>query len=105
MEPVQTSTPSIPPSGTAEPKNGSSMGIVLGLIIVVALIAVGAFYFWNDRMHDKAVQDKMLRELAEQSASTEASAIEADLSATTADDFDAELDAAFSELDAAFAEE
>ena len=81
------------------------MGVTIGLVIVVAAVVVGAFYFWNTRMHEQALQEKELRDLAAQSASTEKEAIEADLVAESPDTFDAELDAAMSDLDAAFTAE
>ena len=83
-------------------RHGSSMGIVVALVIIVAAVVVGAYYTWNSRVHDRVMAEAAaLRELEAMSESTAPEAIEADLTAKTPDEFNAELDAAFAELDAA----
>ena len=105
MEPT-TPNPMTPGSAPAVPRQGSSMGILIALVIIVGAVVVGAYYTWNSRIHDRVMAEAAaLRELDTMSESTVPEAIEADLAAETPDEFDAELDAAFAELDAAMSAE
>lgn len=103
MEPTQT-TP-VAPAPNAENAPKTSYGALVGLLVVVGVVVAGALYFLNERV-DKNVytEDQRVETLTEQSDSTDPEAIEADLEAKTAEDFDKEIDAAFVELDAAFQE-
>lgn len=89
-------------SPASSPTQGTSMGVLLALIMVVGIVVVGAYYVWSAKMHDRVMAEAAaLRELETQSESIAPEAIEADLAAETPDEFSAELDAAFAELDAA----
>lgn len=85
-------------------KTNASWGAVIGVILVLALLIVGAFYFWGKRVSESTMNTEAIEALEMQSDSTEAEAIEADLAAESPDEFDAELDAAFAELEASLAE-
>lgn len=85
-------------------KTPTSWGAVIGVLLVLALIIVGAFYFWGKRVSETAANTEALEALQTQSDSTETEAIQADLEAQTPDEFDAELDEAFAELEASLAE-
>ncbi len=107
MEPNQTdmstSSPTpVTPSLPEKPK--TSYGALLGLVVIVAAIALGALYFLNERVSENAVleQNAALEAIDAQGTSTDAAAIEEDLDAQTPADFDAEIDAAFGDLDAEF---
>ncbi len=97
----------IPPTmSTTEPVKGKpSYGGLLAVLIILIAIVVGAFYFWGERVSQESQMLNDLESLETQGESTEATAIQADLDATSPDEFDAEFDAAFNELDAAFDEE
>lgn len=103
MEPTPTAPITPTPQAGEAPK--TSYGALIGLLVVVAVVVAGALYFLNERV-DKNVytEDQRVDTLTEQSDSTEPEAIQADLDAQSAEDFDKEIDAAFVELDAAFQE-
>lgn len=85
-------------------KTNASWGTVIGAIVIIALIIVGAFYFWGMRVSEQRLNTSAIEALETQSDSTQAEAIQADLDAQSPDEFDAELDQAFAELDASLAE-
>lgn len=97
MEPTQTNTPAPAPVTPETPKAKTSYGTLLGLLVIVAIIVIGALYFLNERVSDSSGTS-----LQEQSTSTEPDAIQADLEAGSPDEFEKDLDKAFVELDAAF---
>lgn len=107
MEPTQqTNTPIEAGTGTTPlPREKSSLGVLVTLIIVIALIVVGAFYLFKERRSEikNGTEDTAAKveELGTQSGSTDIAAIEADLSAETPEEFDAEIDKAFADIDAA----
>ncbi len=72
-------------------------GPMIGIIIVIIVLALGAFYFWGASV-DRASRtgtdigaDASIEALTTQSDSTELSSIEADLSATELSGLDQEL--------------
>lgn len=77
-----------------------SVGPMIGVIIILAVIVLGGLYFWGQRVDrsDNALNgDDTVAELEQiesQSSSDEVSSIEADLEATDIDSLDAELNAA-----------
>ena len=85
-------------------KANTSWSMVIGLILVIALIVVGAFYFWGKRVSENQINTEAIEALQMQGDSTQADAIEADLAAQSPDEFDAEFDQAFAELEASLAE-
>ena len=76
MQPVQK-------SGSAWP--------VIGAIIILVIVALGAFYFWNQRASNRMLDDQ-LNGINAQSNSDEAASIEADLNATDVENVDYDLD-------------
>lgn len=106
----------VPP---ASPQNFSrpsqTIGPLIGIIIVIAVLVIGGIYFWSQRKEKlqreeerKAAEETSLREGAvdrlggtvgaPESTSDEVGAIQADLLATDIDNLDADLRNAESEL-------
>lgn len=86
----------------------TSYGALIGLIVVVAAIAGGAYYLFTDRVNElieiTESQQAAIAAFDAQSRSTEPEAIEADLAAKSPDEFDAEMERAFAALEEAFSE-
>ncbi|OHA89620.1 MAG: hypothetical protein A3C70_02595 [Candidatus Zambryskibacteria bacterium RIFCSPHIGHO2_02_FULL_43_14] len=76
-------------AGTEE-NSGSSIGPIIGIIVILAIIILGGLYFWNQRAD---VTDQTVESINTQNVSDEAAAIEADLNATDIENLDAELNA------------
>jgi hypothetical protein len=77
----------------------SSVGPMIGIIIILAVIVLGGLYFWGQRANKSgnALDENTAAELDQiqsQSSSDEVSSIQADLDATDIDSLDAELNAA-----------
>jgi cytoskeletal protein RodZ len=75
--------------------NGSA-GPVIGIVIISAIIVLGAVYFWNERQATEEVlpnenAEEMVESINSQDESDEVSSIEADLEATEIDSLDSEL--------------
>lgn len=110
---VETNNQSTPPTqaaapastiGSAAPNNGGT-GPVVGVIIIVAILALGAVYFWYDAKmqapaslpadesatQTQASNDSVLDALTTTSSQDTASAIEADLNSTNTGDASATL--------------
>ena len=75
-------------------------GPVIGAVIIILILVVGALYFWGAKLNKEANQtpedilggeDKTLEQLQTQSTSTEIGDIEADLNVTDLDNLDADL--------------
>lgn len=94
---------------TPAPENKSSIGSIIGTIIVIAIIILGGLYFWGKRideakMKESLVSSEEVNNPAAQDENMEAAAImsvtgsddlnsiEADLKATNLDNLGAELD-------------
>ena len=75
--------------GLGAERGGGSSGPIIGVIVIIAIVILGGFYFWSQR----AGNDAAIDEINTQSGSDEASAIEADLNATDIENLDAELNA------------
>ncbi|OHA91613.1 MAG: hypothetical protein A2758_00685 [Candidatus Zambryskibacteria bacterium RIFCSPHIGHO2_01_FULL_49_18] len=71
-------------------REGSSIGSIIGAIVVLALIAFGALYFMNNRTGDQAVEEES-NGISTQSDSDAAANIEADLNATDIENVDYDL--------------
>lgn len=98
------------PNGT---ENKSSIGSIIGTIIIIAIIVLGGLYFWGKRVEESRAKQNLIGETttqAENSSTTtteqdeinqiqqtsnsdDISSIEADLNATNIDDLDAEVNA------------
>lgn len=73
-------------------ENKSSIGSIIGIIIIIAIIILGGLYFWGKRIEESKLQDELLmknattsEEVAPEnvSSSDDVNSIEADLNATT----------------------
>lgn len=82
-------------------KPATSYGAIVGLLIIVAAIVIGALYFLKERVGDGVYAPA----LEDQGTSTDPEAIQADLDAQTSDDFDREIDDAYVEMEAALGAE
>jgi hypothetical protein len=76
----------------------SSTGPAIAIIIVLAMIILGGFYFWGERSKstDTTLEtnpEEMISTIETQSTSDESSSIEEDLNNTELDNIDAELQA------------
>lgn len=96
-----------PLGGNEEPSFGKNTGAIIGIIIIVIILVVGGLYIWGKRLvgspgnapaSSEAVTDTATNKLMKQSSSTAVSDIEADLSATTLNELDAELNSIDAEL-------
>ena len=106
------SNASIPPASTVitPQKNESSIGSIIGTIIVIAIIILGGLYFWGKRIDEaKLKQDLVTIEeevptpqasdenleanaIKSVSASDDVTSLEAELNATNFDGLSAELE-------------
>lgn len=74
-------------------KNGGA-GPIIAVIIILALVILGALYFWGERKdRDEVIDDSALDAIETQSSSDETDSIEADLDATDVDNLDSEINA------------
>lgn len=118
MEPNLQQNPqvNVPPNVSPTPvqnipnhENKSSIGSIIGTIIVIAIIILGGLYFWGKRIDEARMNEKLVSGETEQvtetpnddmeansiksvSSSDEIDSIEAELKATSYDNLDAELD-------------
>ncbi len=90
----------IPPMQT---QKKSSVGAIIGIVIIIIVLAIGGLYFWGAELNNDAnpLENQEIQPL---SASDTVQDISADLSATLIGDIDTELGAIETELDAALAE-
>jgi len=98
MEPQNQSVPPLP-------KKEGGFGSIIGIIIIIILLALGAMYYFTDGIDQIQKNDSMSAEdeammLSEQSSSTNLADIEADVNATdlsgldeASADFESELQA------------
>lgn len=77
------------------PRQASGTGFIVATVILLAVILVGAVFFWRAR-GDDAFQsnDAALEQVQTQSDSDTAASIEADLNATDVNNVDYDLDPA-----------
>lgn len=104
--PPANPVPPIPTAPSMEPK--SNMGPVVGIIIIVIILIVGAFYFWSTRLQPaiEAPQagsqtteaDPFVSNLGAVGSSDDLGSIEADLNATNLDGLDSGLNSVDQEL-------
>lgn len=60
------STPATPPPAAApvaasEPKKAPAYGTILGIILIVVILVVGAFYVWGERLDKEQPQEYGVR--------------------------------------------
>ena len=72
--------------------NGSSAGLVIGIIVIIVIIILGGLYFWKQNNVSK-IEDNNIDSVNTQSQADDTSSIEADLNSTDVDYVDAELNA------------
>jgi hypothetical protein len=96
MDTTPAPAPSPMTPGGEKPK--TSYGAVIGLLIIVAAIVIGALYFLKERVGDDMYTNP--EDLSTQGTSTAPEDIEADLNAQSSDDFDREIDQAFVDMEA-----
>ena len=95
-------TPTERPSVT--PENKSSIGGIIGTIIIIALIILGGLYFWGKRIEESKTEQALRTEetpmsttsneaatIRSMSSSDEVTSLEADLKATNTTNLDKEL--------------
>jgi uncharacterized protein YdgA (DUF945 family) len=83
----------------------SSIGSIIGTIIIIAVIILGGLYFWGKRVEETKLQQNLVSDNTEQattsneaaviksmSSSDELGSLEADLSATKLDNLNPELE-------------
>ena len=88
-------------------KNPESVGPVLGIVIIIAILVVGGIFAFTNRINTantltadqiENTPDATTEALSVQSTSTNLNTIEADAKATNLDDLDTELDSIQNEL-------
>jgi len=72
-------------------EKSSRVGPVIGIVIVVIVLVLGALYFWGQKLSN-GTGDAMTDALNEQGSSDELDAIEADLGATVIESLDTGID-------------
>ncbi len=108
MEPNQIPpvVPQVTPVVVPPPPTKTSYGALIGIVVVTAAIATGAYYLFNARVDELVAiaeeQQAAVTMIDTQSASTEPEAIQEDLSAVPPEEFEADLAEAFAQLDASF---
>ncbi|NTV22728.1 MAG: hypothetical protein HGB03_04210 [Candidatus Yonathbacteria bacterium] len=96
------------------PTQETSWGAIVGIVIVVAILIIGTFYFWGKELDESGTlppveenvtgedilnrPDPVTEALKEQGTSDDISSIEADLSATDLSGLDTELENIDAEL-------
>lgn len=84
MEPEQNNV------DMGQEKKGSA-GPMIGVIVVLVIIILGALYFWGQNDDSDVMIDETLDTITTQSESDETASIEADLNATDVEGVDSEL--------------
>jgi uncharacterized protein YdgA (DUF945 family) len=89
-----------------EQTNKSSIGSIIGIIIIITIIILGGLYFWGKRIEEARYKEKIISESQNQtetvqvsesasiktvSPGDDTSTIEADLNSTNLNNLDAEL--------------
>lgn len=73
---------------------GGSVGPIIGIILILAVIILGGLYFWSQRANEDAMMtNEAIETINTQNTSDETTVIEADLNATDVENLDAELNA------------
>ncbi len=99
-----TPNPLSQPAGLPKEENTSSVGAIIGTIIIIAIIILGGLYFWGKRIEEINTQATIQNEeesayatgseasaIKNVSPSDDLSSIEADLQQTNTQNLDAEL--------------
>lgn len=75
-----------------QPQSKKAIGPIIGIVVIVVLLVIGAFYVWGNKMGNPSASTETSK-MAPVSSSDDVSAIDADLQA------DGTLDVDLSELD------
>lgn len=87
-------------------QNKSSIGSIIGIIIIIAIIILGGLYFWGKRMEEARIKQNLVTEnsgtettdmneaavIKSINSSDDITSIQADLNNTKLDNLGAELD-------------
>lgn len=88
----------------AKTKNNQLIMLIVGLVAIAAIIVVAAYsWYGTPSMEPESgieAETPTIDDIRSQSESTEAAAIEADLSAQSPDSFDQEITDAFADIEA-----
>jgi hypothetical protein len=74
-------------------ERSGSVGSLVAVIVILAVIVLGAVYFWNHRASNAVGTDDNLEAITTQSSADDTASIEADLNSTDVDNLDAEMNA------------
>ena len=94
MQPTQMPPAQPQPMPAMQPVKQKSAGPVIGIIIILIVLIIGALYFWGARLNRETVP----QESAPLSSSDAIEDISADLNATVVNDIDSDLNAMANEL-------
>lgn len=61
VNPGSTTPPPAAAPQSMEPKKGPAYGSILGIILIVAVLVVGAFYVWGERLKMNEVPEDGVR--------------------------------------------
>lgn len=96
-QPVVPQTPPTPPTPPPTQGNGSSVWPLVAVVIVLALVIVGALFFWQSsetaeqETREEAEANALVELISTQSSSDTTPDLEADLNSTDVESIDAEL--------------
>jgi len=74
-----------------EENNKSSMGGIVGTIIIIALIVLGGLYFWGKQLKESRSLENLGTEETSEMTTDELNTMESDLQSADLDNLDAEL--------------
>ncbi len=67
-------------------QNKSSIGSIIGTIVIIALIILGGLYFWGKRIEDSKAKEALISQTTQQPTSTENQEAAAIRSTSSSDD-------------------
>lgn len=100
--PAPSAMPNEPVPAPIPVQTESKLGPIIGIVIVILVLVLGALYFWGEKLNrESGVTNDVINaeaaesELSTQSSSDELSSIESDLEATDFSELDANLESDF----------